>query len=410
MPMNPMRTLAMACASVMCLAVSSVRADWTLTTADMKDQPRLTINSLIGDDGLSTTVLGGKLLNLPLREVLSLSSGLKVVPYPGSNAWKLAIRTGDVYYGDAVKVKGNSLMFKVEGIEGEIAIPIKRILTLSAPVYGAAAVASRQKKYPVATDKDIIVFKQADNLSGIFADINDSIVKFQTADGALSDISLTNVDTIVFGGTKPPRTVPPLSVRVTLRQGSVITIPVTAGGKEFQWEVLGKISFKDAAGTAHALKDEEVVSVEVAGGRVVYLTELDIDKEEQTSFLGSGWPAQINKNVLGQPMRIARTTYDRGIGVHTQSNLTYELDGTFEALSLRVGLDDSAAPNGEAQVSIVLDGKTLWEAKTLKPGEISQELSLPIAGGKKLELRADSAAKLDVQGRVNWVNVALRRK
>ena len=95
--------------------------------------------------------------------------------------------------------------------------------------------------------------------------------------------------------------------------------------------------------------------------------------------------------------------------VHTRSILTYELDGSFTNLTLRCGLDDSAIGHGQANLSIVLDGKTLWEAKDMKAGTVSEPLNLTITNGRKLELRAEPAEKLDVQGRVNWVDVALVR-
>jgi hypothetical protein len=60
-------------------------------------------------------------------------------------------------------------------------------------------------------------------------------------------------------------------------------------------------------------------------------------------------------------------------------------------------------------VSVVLDGKVLWEKKGLKAGQISEVLKLPIKAGRKLELRALPAGKLDVQGRVDWVNIAIMR-
>src|SRR5262249_52745389 len=118
---------------------------------------------------------------------------------------------------------------------------------------------------------------------------------------------------------------------------------------------------------------------------------------------------QINKNVLGQPMTVNRTPYAKGIGVHTQSTLVYELDRSFDTLNLRVGLDDSAVPHGQAQASILLDGKILWQNKALKPGELSEELSPPIKNGKRLDLPADPASRFDIQGRVDWINVLLRR-
>ena len=109
---------------------------------------------------------------------------------------------------------------------------------------------------------------------------------------------------------------------------------------------------------------------------MVYLTELDPAKEEQISFLGTKWPAQADKNVMGAPLRVGGVTFAKGIGVHTQSTLIYELDGSFDTLALRVGLDDSAAPQGEARASIILYGKTLWQSQTLKPGELSPQLDL----------------------------------
>jgi hypothetical protein len=135
-------------------------------------------------------------------------------------------------------------------------------------------------------------------------------------------------------------------------------------------------------------------------------------KEEQVSFLGTPWPAVPDHNVLGQPLKAGRATYDRGIGVHTQSTLIYDLKGGFETLSLRVGMDDSAIPNGEANASVTIDGKVLWQTapdKPLKAGEAPRELTLDVKKGGRLELHADPAGKLDVQGRVDWLNVALLR-
>jgi hypothetical protein len=95
--------------------------------------------------------------------------------------------------------------------------------------------------------------------------------------------------------------------------------------------------------------------------------------------------------------------------VHTRALLAYDLDGSFTTLLLRAGLDDSAAPYGEASLAITLDGKTLWRHPHMKAGEISEPLHLDITNGKRLELLADEGDKLDVLGRVDFVDVALIR-
>ncbi len=60
------------------------------------------------------------------------------------------------------------------------------------------------------------------------------------------------------------------------------------------------------------------------------------------------------------------------------------------------------ALHGQAKGSIVLDGKVIWASEEMKPGDISPELSLPIAGGKRLEVHADPTTRLDVLGRFDW--------
>jgi hypothetical protein len=392
---------------------TAARADWVMKTADFKEVPHLTVNTWTVDEGLSATDVSGKLVTFPTRDVLSLYSGQKMVSDPASRAWRLSLRNGDVLYGDAMGISGKSLVFKIPDF-GELAVPLKRVSMLSAPVYGAAGSGDKPKKIPAAADHDIVVFRETgDQLEGLVTAIDGDKISFAAvnADSA-TDISLNKIDTLVFGGAKPPREIPPLSMRFTMVSGSVYTVPLEGvGGQKdaLSWQ-LSKVTIKDSAGRDHTASADRIITAELLGGRVVYLTELDFAKEEQVSFLGTNWPAQINRNALGLPLRVAHNAYEHGIGVHTQSTLYYELDGSFDTLTLRVGLDDSAAPLGEAQASIVLDGKKIWEAKMLKPGEISQELSLPIKGGKKLELHADPTDRLDVQGRVDWVDVALRRK
>jgi hypothetical protein len=395
------------------LLTTAARADWALQDCNFKQEEHLVVNTWTPAEGLSITTQSGKLASFATRDVLTLTSGIKPVSDPASRGWRLTLQNGDVLYGDPMGLSGKSLLFKIPEL-GSLAVPLKRVSTLSGPAYGAAAAEGKHIRVPNLPDHDLLIFRETgDRLEGFVTGIGDTNIQLSTDAGgatATTDIALSKIETIVFGGARPPRAVPPLSVRLSFYSGSVYTVPLEGQDSPFNW-TLSKVTVKDAAGREHPTNSDRIVSAEVVGGRIVYLTELDCLSEEQASYLGAAWPAQFNKNVLGQPLRVARTTYARGIGVHTRSTLVYQLDGSFETLSLRVGLDDSAAPLGEARASIVLDGKTLWQNgdQPLKPGEISGELALPIKGGKRLELHADPTDRLDVQGRVDWINVALRR-
>ncbi len=389
---------------ILCFSLATARADWTLTTADFSQQHQLTVNTWDAQ-GLSATGPDGKLVRIPTRDVVSLTADH---PAAARKSWRLALRNGDLLLGDPVDISGQSLEFKCE--IGTLAIPLKSVQSLSAESFPASTA------LPASSDKDIVKLTNNDSRDGIIAAIDADKIQIatgtDTANPTVADIPLSHVQQISFAGATPPRTVPPLSARLTLSAGSTLTVPLADNG--FAWTITD-ISFTDPAGQPHKIASDQLASVEVLGGRVVYLTDLDPAQDQQTSYFGGAWPAQINKNVLGDPLTVNHETFPRGIGVHTRSLLAYDLDGSFDTLQLRVGMDDSSAPHGEADVSILLDGKTLW-SRHLESGPaalaLSEPLTLPIQNGHHLELHADPVAasgRLDVLGRVNFLNIALIR-
>jgi hypothetical protein len=389
---------------------TAAHADWTLLPADGTPSPNLTVNTWTPAEGLSATDKSGKLVRFPTRDIVSLTPArppASLLAEARLSRWKLSLRNGDVLYGSPVGFSGQSFLFKVPEIAGGtgLSIPLKAIASLTNPKADPKALPPA-----AAADKDIVRFVNTnDQQGGIVANIDATKVQLALEGAeAPTDFPLDRVALIQFGGAASPRGVPPLSLRLTFASGTTCTIPAQEPAT-FNWS-LNKITFKDTGDTEYALPSTYLTSVEVLGGRVLFLTELDPAAEEQVSLLGTRWPMQVNKNVLGQPLRVARTEYARGIGVHTQSSLVYTLDGSFETFSVQVGLDDSAAPQGEAIASVLLDGKTLWKSDTLHPGQVSPPLNLPIAGGKRLELRADPASRLDILGRVDWLNPALKRR
>jgi hypothetical protein len=382
------RTAALLAATAIALA-SAARADWTLTAADFKDQPGLVVNEFSVKDGLSVSAPNGQLRKVPTKDVLALASDRK--PAEPTSPWAVKLRNGDVLYGMPSEADENTLTFTLtEGVD--VAVPVKNVATLA------------QRKAPAAAGsatRDVIRMANGDTLQGDFVGLKAGEVQARV-NKADRTLKLDGVSGVTFAGVTPARSVPDLSARLTFAGGTVLTV------NDLAWK-LGDVTFKDPTGAERKVAADTVVSVDVLGGRAVFLTELDPVKDEQISTFSTKWPTQINKNVMGQPLRVAKQAFSRGIGVHTRSALVYEIDGTFDTLSLQAGVDDSAAPFGEANLTVVLDGKVLWEKKSLKAGQLTEPLKLPIKGGRKLELLADPADKMDVQGRVDWVNVALTR-
>jgi hypothetical protein len=387
-------------------AASFARADWSLVTADGAEQKHLTVNTWDLTQGLAVTDPSGSLRKIETRSIVSLTSDRHSSPTAG--AWRLLLRNGDLLLGRPAGISGQSLEFTLPEL-GTIAIPLKVVLQIDAPQADAIVAGS-------TADKDIITLMNGDTLAGIIASV--AADKVQIATGAevgsagTTGIEMTLVRRIQFAGATPPRTVPPLSARLTFVSGTTLSVPLGEKANGLTWSI-NDLTLADPAGKTHKVAVDQIVSLEVLGGRRVALTSLDPTQDEQTSFMGTHWPTAIDKAVTGDPLTVARTVYPHGIGVHTQSHLAYALDGTFDTLTLRVAMDDSAAPRGMADVSILLDGKVLWQNPHLSASvDTPQLLSLPVKGGHRLELIAapqKDQAGLDILGRVDWLDPALLR-
>src|SRR5262249_55020777 len=103
--------------------------------------------------------------------------------------------------------------------------------------------------------------------------------------------------------------------------------------------------------------------------------------------------------------------YDKGLGVHSSSRLTYDIgpeDRWFEAL---VGLDDAVGKEGSARIQVLLDGKPqkLSRDANLTWPKGPQAVRLAGGGAKELTLVTDFGTYGDVQGCVDWANARLIR-
>src|SRR5439155_3167969 len=102
---------------------------------------------------------------------------------------------------------------------------------------------------------------------------------------------------------------------------------------------------------------EDVVALYVQGGPAVYLSELKAKSFEHTPYLGGVWPYVLDGSVDRRDLRLGGSTYDRGIGTHTESRLTYDLAGGYRRFEALVGLDDKTGKGGSARVRVLVDGR-----------------------------------------------------
>jgi hypothetical protein len=154
----------------------------------------------------------------------------------------------------------------------------------------------------------------------------------------------------------------------------------------------------------------DVTAVNTFQGRATYLSDLR-PRYEHTPYTAVRWPVEVDRAVSGFDLRLGGGTYDKGIGLHSRSRVTFNLPRgatkgrRFEAF---VGLDDVTGRLGSAIVQVLADDKPLLQSPLeLAPGT-PQPLRLPLpASARTLTLLVDFGGGGDVQDHVDWCDARI---
>ena len=255
--------------------------------------------------------------------------------------------------------------------------------------------------------RDVIFLKNGDRIEGTLTSLSAKsgagmmvgAKRIETPWPKLAGLALST-DRAVRPRSKKPY------VRAVLEDGSRVSLQdlrLDAKSRHF----LGKTLF----GTTLELPEAALVAFDTRQDQAVDLSELTPSQYEQRPFLGASWPLAKDVSATAQPLRLAGSTFEKGIGVHAPCRVTYKLDGKFERFDALVGIDESAR-RGRAKIALELDGKRidLNEAKEMTAKDAPVVLRQNVRGVRELTLIVEVGAFGDVQANVNWAKARLISK
>lgn len=153
-----------------------------------------------------------------------------------------------------------------------------------------------------------------------------------------------------------------------------------------------------------------VESIRFMGGRVTYLSDLEPDEFTFQPFLSITWPWQKDRNVSGGPLRLRDANFAKGLGVHSQCELTYRLDGKYSRFQAIAGIDDATSGRGSVVFRVLLDGASVFESRevtgTDRPNPVGP---LDVSRARKLTLRVEFSSQGDIQDHADWCDALLIR-
>jgi hypothetical protein len=351
-------------------------------------------------------------------DLIALRRGDQPLPPPPISA-HVRLANGDVIRLDTVlggDANGAAVKLSVTpGVGREIQIlpvPLSAlsVLWIADPLSGTPSDPTRYAWVDRTKKHDTILLRNGDVVSGTLDRFND------TGTGVLfKPTGEKSARTYDLASTVAAVALDPSLTRVRTPKGTYVRI-VTADGSRVscsKFQCDGKVfEATTLTGGQLTLPLAAVIAVDVMQGKATYLSDLKPKAVKEEAFGGVVWPWVADRSVKGNPLRmqtvLGEETFDKGLGLHSKTTLTYDLAGKYRRFEAIVGLDAFTGRRGAVDVRILVDGQEQKiEGLTGLTAAGVKVLGLDVTKAKELTLVVDYGPGGDIQDDVNFADARL---
>ncbi|MCH7987782.1 MAG: NPCBM/NEW2 domain-containing protein [Planctomycetes bacterium] len=251
------------------------------------------------------------------------------------------------------------------------------------------AIAQRKLK------NDLIVIpkeKVLDPVRGVIGGIDENNVIF-LLDGEEIPVKREKTYGVVYARNNVPGS--PAVCTISLDNSDRVSVQrIVWNGESFQARIADGV---DVMIAVHA-----VTVLDFSAGKVRYLSEIEPRDVEYTPFFDDEAERELikyrrNKNQQGNPLRLGKQQFARGLWIHSKTILRYRIGSDFRRFQAVMGIDYPVASKGRGDVHVVIsgDGKILLEAD-VKGTDPPRNLDLDVSGVRDLEILVDFGGDLSI--------------
>jgi len=324
------------------------------------------------------------------------------------NAPQVILPNGDCIPGKLEEISQDRLRIEADlGISQSFRLPISSVAVIWFQAPGGQEDRDgrrfRRRLLAQRRKEDVVFLKNADTLEGSVIQLDAKALTVQAGTKSVT-VDRARLAAVAFSTElmRAPRTTGPYG-RVVLANGCRLSlVEAQSDGK--------LLMTKTVFGAALQVPIDEIVALDVLQGRAIYLSSLKPRSYEYTPFLGTDYHSYVADGDWKQAdLRLAGSYYDRGLGMHSKSTITFDLAGRYRRLEALVGIDDGADSRASARIEIRADGKVRELARDglLTKERGPRQVRVDLAGAKELTLVVDWGRRGFVQGRVNWADARL---
>ncbi len=261
---------------------------------------------------------------------------------------------------------------------------------------------------------DVLVLRRSrtslDQLTGVFQDVTADVVDFEYDDQQIP-VKRTKLEGIIYH-QGVVRELPPAVCTVQEANGTAWRV------KSIEWQE-GHLRLVTVGGAQCAVPWAALRRLDFSAGNVVYLSDLPFDLTQCTPYIASlvspkrmmqlNAPRRDN-GFEGSGLWLAAGSeiqqYDRGLAIHSRSELVYRLAEPFRTLTAVVGIDSRLQGRGNLVLVIFGDDRELFR-RSIAGTDPPFPLDLNIEGVRRLRILVDFGETLDVADHLNLCNARI---
>jgi hypothetical protein len=384
--------------------------------ADQHDRPIFVLTQAMGPqrEGTVSEIGAGWAVRLDGRSSTPVAGADLValrqarVPLPARPAGEhVRLVNGDCLAARVLQLKGERLQVRTgSGAETELLVPLASlsVIWLTTPESALDPEVLLRRLAAEKRTRDSVLLRNGEILHGILisldrrTDLRLEVDKKEVA-VEFKKVAAVALNTELARWRRPPAPY----AHLVLLDGSRLAL---ATGKLEASTLHGRTLF----GADVAVPLHEIVALDMRQGRAVYLSDLKPRRYEFNSYLGGpDWPFTSDASVAGGDLKLGGSVYDKGLGMHSASRLTFDLAGGYRRFEAMVGLDDQTGAAGSVRVRVLVDGKVhdFLGDKDLTSKTGPHVVQLDVQGARELTLVVDFGRHADVQDHVDWADARL---
>ncbi|MBD3675484.1 MAG: NPCBM/NEW2 domain-containing protein [Planctomycetaceae bacterium] len=389
------------------LAASDSAPTWVITTAtgEKHEAEALNIahrNLLLGRRQQLKKFEPDQILSIARRNEKPLAGVSSLV----RRGCRVSLSNGDRYFGRLIDLTDTAItldpFLKASPESGEteqetfLSFPLEYVLELNWFRETMRSGMDRSTASSQPVNQDLITLSNGDRIAGELTEFSATALQLETENGS-REIQVEAIQSLRLN-PELVIAVPASSsqILVRLQDGSRIT------SESLDLVDFNQLRLKTSFSKPWSISLSHLKSLLVLDEARRPLSTREPADVKYTPFLSQVPLWQADRNVLGQPLRMQSVEYLTGLGMHSQTELTWNLQPDDLTFLAEIGLDDLTEGAGSVRFEVLTNDEVVFESGLVRGGTPPRSISIDLADKQTLTLRVLFGEQGDVQDRADW--------